>query len=294
MTLVRGSSDVRYAATGTDAIGEVGWEIALLDLRINQDITVEGGVLNIKGARLTRFRLDREFPRGANGVAFAGRHEILGVPRVVKIWLAQRSNDDRDKLRQGIAEAHSMSLANPDWVATVHDADTVNGYFIASMELLEGSTLKDHLATVGDKYRLWWLARLYINGIDKITTATLFHGDPHWKNVIVFEHVVDKYDFGNRLKFIDFGTSKVGQGAISRERHWRIVNDTFAKILRSFKGFIHYRDSYDKLIAQPMPASVSKADVEYANVMMIARFDDILDDLKIEAGFYQSPSPVAV
>jgi tRNA A-37 threonylcarbamoyl transferase component Bud32 len=227
--------------------------------------------------------IERQFPSGANGVAFAGRHALLLEPRVIKIWLANRSDDDRDKLQQGIAEARAMAIANPEWVAMIHDADVTAGYFWSAMEHLDGQTLKDYLRGQLSKADLWWLARLYINGIGAITTPDAFHGDPHWSNVIVYDHPTERGETARRLKFIDFGTSKVG-GGITRERHWRIATETFRKILRSFESFSGFAESIDALHADLKQGGSYPSDPEYRDVMLVARFDDILDGLKIEAG----------
>jgi tRNA A-37 threonylcarbamoyl transferase component Bud32 len=266
--------------------GGGGGLTALLNARINEDISVKEGVLVIGGERLARFSVERQFASGANGVAFAGRHALLGEARVLKIWLANRSNDDRDKLKQGVEEARAIAIANPEWAAMIHDADITQGYFWAAMEHVPGETLKDYLRVPRSRRDLWWLARLYANGIGATTTAGAFHGDPHWGNVIVYDYMVEAGEPATRLKFIDFGTSKVGAG-ITRKRHWRIATETFGRILKGFPSFKAVAGDIDALQQKLRPGGQDPGEPEYEALMRIARFDDILDGLKQEAGLFE-------
>lgn len=263
---------------------------SLLSTTINEDIRIDDGTLVIRDTRLEQFVIERQFPSGANGVAFAARHALLGSPRAVKIWMANRSNDDRDKLRQGVAEARAMAAAHPEWVASIHEADEAHGYFWGAMELLNGETLKSYLKHAHTKQHLWMIARLYINGITAVTTSDSFHGDPHGGNVIVYDYERGPKDSGKRLKFIDFGTSKVGKG-ITRKRHWRIVNETFRKILDSFDSFKDFAASIDALHAQLRQGDhyPSPHELDDLQLFQIARYDDILDGLKLEAGLLPRP-----
>ena len=73
--------------------------------------------------------------------------------------------DSRDKLQQGLEEARKMAAAHPEWVVPLYDADVIEGVFVASMQLVEGETLRSYLAQAPAKRDLWGIASLYVNGI---------------------------------------------------------------------------------------------------------------------------------
>lgn len=246
-----------------------------MNVTVTPDVVVNDGTLTIKGTSITRFSLEREIGRGANGVVFAGRRVWLDQPCAVKLWLTLRTHDKRDKVRQGLAEARKMAAAHPEWVAALYDADLVEGVFFTSMEFIDGETLKEYLKKPLTKNRRWWLARLYINGIDKTTTTGTAHGDAHAGNVIVFDYIVDKFETAKRLKLIDFGTSIFASDGASTDRHWRVVEETFERIVNVFDNYAPAKKQLESTFG------ALAAREEY---LKIAHFDDLLDSLKIEAG----------
>lgn len=238
---------------------------------VNDDVNVLNGTLVIKGQSIERFGIERVLGDGANGIVFGGIQKYIEQPRAIKVWLKLRDGDKRDKVAQGIQEAKKIAASNLEWVAQVYDAEVINGMFYTSMELIPGTSLRKHLTTKLTIRDRWWLARLYINGIDRTTTETIAHGDAHPGNVMVYEHVESKYERGTRLKFIDFGTSLYSSAEASRERHWRVVDETFRNILRPFSDLADAIRDHG-----PM--------AEREDYLKVPFYDDVLDQLKIEAG----------
>jgi serine/threonine protein kinase len=239
---------------------------------VNDDVSVIEGVLTIKGHPVDRLTIESVLgDDGANGIVFGGKQNYIEQPRAIKVWLNLREGDTRDKVTQGIQEAKKIAGSNVEWVAQVYDAEVVEGVFYTSMELIPGTSSKKHLTTELSKWERWWLARLYINGIEKTTTEKIAHGDAHPGNVIVYEHVENKYEGGTRLKFIDFGTSLYSGVESSRERHWCVVDATFQKILKPFGQLAEARRDHGPV----------KNREEY---LKIPYYDDVLSHLKAEAG----------
>lgn len=248
----------------------------MLNAQVNDHIIVRNGILTIGGTPIERFKLTRRLGSGANGVVFAGQRTWLKQPCAVKIWLKLRANDNRNKVEQGLQEAQKMARAHPDWVPTLYDADLVAGFFFTSMELIPGEPLKEYLKRPLSKADRWWLARLYINAIAKTTTHTTAHGDAHAGNVMVFDHTIDTYEKARRLKLLDFGTSVfLGHRGLGR-RHWRIVHETFARIVGNFENYTYYS-------RQQSPLSKRQAH------LIVPFYDDVLDGLKVESGLYGKP-----
>lgn len=244
-------------------------------------IAVEDGVLIINGKPIDRYRLLKEIGRGANGVVFEARNVALDTPCALKIWLALRAGDNRDKLQQGMAEARKMAAAHADWVAQIYDAEVISGVIFATMELIDGESLKKHLKRPLNKERLWWLARLYLNGIEKTTTETEAHGDPHPGNVLVYEYQKDKYEGGTKVKLIDFGTSLFYGPQNWRDRHWRVVEETVDRIFASFGSYREVkRNNEDRFLRISREVQSSSWDYE---LFKIAYWNDVLNDLKLEA-----------
>lgn len=242
----------------------------MLTVNLADGVRIEDGILNIRGSRVTRLQLNSEIGRGANGVVFDAKHIHLDRTCAVKIWLRLRAGDNRDKLVQGIEQARKLAASHPDWVAQCYDSDVISDVFFASMELIPGQALRTYLQRPLQKRDLWWLARLYLNGITKTTTEYTAHGDAHVGNVLVYEHIVSDYEKGTRLKFIDFGTSIFLGGANWRERHWRVVEETMMRILAGFNGLSDARKTHGPFPERP----------EY---LKIPYWEDILFDLSSEA-----------
>lgn len=246
---------------------------------ISEEVIVSNGVLILGGVRLDRFRVSGILGKGANGVVFDAHHEMLNQPRALKVWLKLRVGDSRDKFVQGIAEAQKLAAADSKWVALVYDADRVGGVFYSAMEKVPGITLRKSIAASTTKIDRWWLARLYMNCIAHTTSESDAHGDPHAGNAMVYDHAEGKYDGGTRIKLLDFGTSHFAGPVFSRSRHWKIVYDTFCEIIEPF-------DSRQWALNQGMPYDGRE------DFLKAAYFDDVLDGLKIEAGFYPKAPPV--
>lgn len=182
-------------------------------------------------------QLDAVVGAGANGWIFRGTNPYINRTVAVKIWTKLRPDDDRDKFRQGIAEAKKTAEAAGENVISILDAGEVSGYFYTLMEFFPGITLGKWLETCHPNLAIrWHFARQLLWDIYVTTSESTCHGDLHTNNILVAtsaheKTVADKREFAPSYKIIDFGTSIFTTKERSLDRHWRVFNETFTKLL---------------------------------------------------------------
>jgi serine/threonine protein kinase len=219
------------------------------DLLSSAGVTVTGDQLYLRGEAIDGFEIVKELGRGANGVVFLAKNLTLERLEAVKVWVALRDGDPRDKARQGLMEAIKLAAAHPDHAVQIYSAQVRAGFVVAQMEYIDGVTLKafckkaaDH-DVVGAGYR-------YLEAIEQTTTPSTCHGDPHWNNALVFEDLRHTPLPVRKVKLCDFGTSVYGNREKSWDRHWAVVRETVVNITKRVRGADEHLDHLRKLEAQ--------------------------------------------
>lgn len=174
---------------------------------------------------------------GANGTVYLGNNRTLDRKEAIKVWLKNRKNDSRDKLEQGLAEARKLAAANKESSVEIYTAQIFNGVPVATMEYINGQTLRDFKNSCTDRKLLIRLAHSYLEAIENTTKKDLMHGDPHLSNVLLYKHTPDIFTDELRLKLCDFGTSIFSGKDKSSDRHWRIVEESVVEITKNLDGF---------------------------------------------------------
>jgi serine/threonine protein kinase len=246
----------------------------------SDSIEVREGRLFLNQKPLEKFRIIKKIGAGASGIVLLAENTILNRKEAIKVWLKLRPNDSRNKILQGLVEAQKIVAAASPFVAQVYDADIVDSIFFMTMEYVEGTTLKEYLNQNLTTNKKWWLARLYINAIEKINDAGIIHGDPHWGNVMVYQHIFNKYEQSTGVKLLDFGTSYFTDHEFLEERHWRTVEETFVRITHTFSSYESVKQFIDQLRRE---RASKNDDIKH---LRIAFYDDFLDGLKLEAGVH--------
>lgn len=189
-----------------------------------------------------RFPLDAyvfepKFWRGANGVVFKAKSELLNRIEAVKVWLP-REDDPRTKLKQGSFEAQKQAASafnNPKFrIINIFHAAILDGYFFATMEFFEGPNLREWIKTASLKDR-WCVAHVYIEAMHHTSNPNLFHGDPHSGNILINE---------NEIAICDYGTSYGSTREYGWARHWKKVDETTTELLLDFDNFKYWRSQW--------------------------------------------------
>ncbi|WP_181181969.1 MULTISPECIES: AarF/UbiB family protein [unclassified Mesorhizobium] len=198
---------------------------------VNDLVAIRDGELIFQGKTLDipSLRPEREIGRGANGIVILCENTFLKRPEALKIWVKLRNKDRRDKFKQGISEAQKAAAAAGGVAPQIYSAgDVGDGIFYASMEMIEGETLKEYISKEKGLFQRSVVAQAYVWAIEQLCESGHVHGDPHTKNVIV--RAIDEKRV--RLSLLDFGTSHFTAPNRFVERHWRVVDETLSRMYR--------------------------------------------------------------
>ena len=206
--------------------------------------------LHIKGRPLESHEVVRQLGQGANGVVYLATNKILGRLEAVKVWHSTRVTDKRDKLAQGIAEARKLALANKDFAVEIYSLQDFEGVPVATMEYVDGLTLRDFHAKSPQNPKLGRLAFMYLEAIEATNAHDSVHGDPHLSNVLVYQKAQILLGHETKLKLCDFGTSVFASKGFSTKRHWKIVEESVLELTKDLKGAKHARWLYRGFRAQ--------------------------------------------
>lgn len=204
---------------------------------------LRGGQVLRDGQRvdLAGFEFLRVLGKGANGAVFEAEDRSLGRRVAVKFW-AQPLDDTQSRAQSEISKL--ANLVHP-LLATVHRFDSIEQWPYAVMELVDGVTLRDHLATQGaaltlrDRCALW---SQFSTAIRYIHGQGTWHGDPHVGNVVVFEDKHNAYQgfagfkpsTARGLKVLDTGTSRVWKHKMAKFslRESKLLLETAGHVFR--------------------------------------------------------------
>lgn len=206
---------------------------------------VDNGTLLLRGTPIEHYTIIREIGRGANGVVFEAINRLLDRREALKVWLALRPGDTRNKIEQGMQEARKASTAAPAHAAAIYGANIAGGLFYATMEYVDGVTLKSALNRLPrsrdeegwprydeEGWPRFNYARDYIDALRATSAGGLLHGDPHWNNVIMVRGDNDlSMEAYATAKLVDFGTSHFTAAEHFEARHWRVVEEQLDRIL---------------------------------------------------------------
>jgi len=219
--------------------------------------------LIIGGEPLPDYILEGEIGSGANGTVYRVRNEHIGRTEALKVWQTNRPQDQRDKVAQGIAEARKLSEARSGWVVPLYAVRLFGGHCIATMEYVDGANLHDWLARGQNLIRRHAVGQSYVRMMWDLRLSRIYHGDPHWKNVMVSEPVT--------IRLLDFGTSLFSRGNDLRSRHWKVVEETFERIVGGFPSY------------NTVSQSLRKAFPEFrSEESLLAYMDDVLDGIRLD------------
>ena len=152
------------------------------------------------GTKLGPYEILAPLGAGGMGEVYRARDERLRREVALKV-LPGSFAQDADRLRRFESEAHAASALNHPNIVTVHDIGKSDGTTYMAMELVEGSSLRQLLATGAlPEKKMLEVAVQIADGIAKAHSAGIVHRDLKPENVMVSR---DGF-----VKLLDFGLAK--------------------------------------------------------------------------------------
>src|SRR5262249_29845885 len=156
------------------------------------------------GSRLGPYEIIAPLGAGGMGEVYRGRDVRLGRDVAIKILPAATAADP-DRRKRFEQEARSASALNHPNILTVYDVGESEGTTYMAMELVEGKTLRELVAS-GEALpakKLLEIAVQIAEGLAKAHSAGIVHRDLKPENLMISK---DGY-----VKILDFGLAKLSE-----------------------------------------------------------------------------------
>ncbi len=137
----------------------------------------------ISGRKLGHYEILAPLGAGGQGEVYRARDTRLGRQVAIKV-LPEAVSRDPEKLARFQREAHLLASLNHPNVATIHGLEDSNGQRFLVMEVVEGETLAERLASgplsIGEALPLF---RLVAQGLEAAHEKGIVHRDSKPSNI---------------------------------------------------------------------------------------------------------------
>src|SRR6185436_11379983 len=159
--------------------------------------------------RIGRYQVIERIGRGAMGLVYRARDEVIGREVALKVLTADLEDDPEIRTRFHREAEAAASLSHPN-IITIFDVGEDADRFFIVMELLRGATLKDFLKqggeTIGLERKLDLMAQLCA-GLGAAHNASIYHRDIKPGNIFVRADGI--------LKILDFGVARLASSSMT-------------------------------------------------------------------------------
>src|SRR5712691_592054 len=153
------------------------------------------------GTRFGRYKIRSTLGAGGMGEVYRARDTRLGREVAIKV-LSSELSCNRDRLDRFEGEARAASALNHPNIVTIYELGQVGSTHYIAMELVEGQTLRQMLASGSTPmHKVIQIAALVADGLAKAHEAGIVHRDLKPENLMVSR---DGF-----VKILDFGLAKL-------------------------------------------------------------------------------------
>jgi len=158
--------------------------------------------------RIGRYQVIERIGRGAMGLVYRARDEVIGREVALKVLTADLEDDPEIRTRFHREAEAAASLSHPN-IITIFDVGEDADRFFIVMELLRGATLKDYLKQ-SDAAQIERKIDLMVQlcaGLGAAHNASVYHRDIKPGNVFVRADGI--------LKILDFGVARLASSSMT-------------------------------------------------------------------------------
>ena len=207
-------------------------ELAARSLAREQSAQAQDAADDLIGRAVSHYRVVKKLGGGGMGVVYQA--EDTRLHRLVALkFLSAELAPDPEALTRFRREARAASALNHPNICTIYDIGEQDGRAFIAMEFLDGTTLKEHIASGAlDTKALLTVSMELLDALDTAHTAGIIHRDIKPANLFVTTR--------GRAKVLDFGLATVDAIGPANDSAWTIARGDGLTAAGSAIGTLSY------------------------------------------------------